>query len=208
MMIRQKQWAARGFQHHFINLGADASLQGGRDWFIVQEDTFDVSAPGEFFTYFQDRFGQATQMDFVPSGDRLHVNDLVQRRLMPMLILGSGMSAVPNKLHLLLHAIKLEVSLLLLLMLMLMLLVVRLLLLLLPRLLLCGCCCCCCCPAAVAAATAAATAAAAAMLLLMLLLLLLLLLLLMLLLLHLPLLLLRSAPTREPLRIAKCWEMG
>jgi hypothetical protein len=75
----------------------------------VQEDTFDISDASVYFTYIQDRYGEQTSDRYTCVGERLHLNDLVVRRLMPMLVLGSGMASLASKLHLLLHAIKLEV---------------------------------------------------------------------------------------------------
>jgi hypothetical protein len=78
--------------------------------FIVQEDCYDTSDTRVLLDYFWDRHEDITSDKPILRGTRTQINDLINRRLMPMLIVGSGMGNLASKLHLLLHAIMLEVA--------------------------------------------------------------------------------------------------
>ena len=82
----------------------------GPSRFIVQEDTYDTSDTRVLLDYFWDRHEDITVDKPILRGTRTQINDLINRRLMPMLVVGSGMGNLASKLHLLLHAIMLEVA--------------------------------------------------------------------------------------------------
>ena len=98
-----------GFNSCAFYLGADASVQGGRDWFIIQEDVASLKQP-EVFTTYNDAVARMMfdSDDSGFPGNLPLLNNHIERRLMPMLIIGSGRAGVAQKLHKLLHAIKLE----------------------------------------------------------------------------------------------------
>ncbi len=81
MMTRRGDWTADTFAHTFVYLGADASLQGGIDWYILQEDAVNVSSPGARSASLRSYAGSLSQSAAARWGfSRRGFSDLIENR--------------------------------------------------------------------------------------------------------------------------------
>lgn len=91
---RQHHWESKGIINRkpFLFLTADSSPQGGRDWLLVEEDALCID-----------------DVMVINNAEALQRLFEVNRALPPC-VLGSGNTSVANKVHTILHQIKLEVG--------------------------------------------------------------------------------------------------